>query len=111
MLEPLKQKGFIGLPLIHAEASNNAHMFYLICKNASDRISLIKYLKQHNINAVFHYLSLHASPFYKQLYSGNELKNSNHFSDCLLRLPMYFELSEEDIKRVADTVSRFYLST
>ena len=80
LLEPLEQKGFIELPRIHADASNNAHMFYVVCKNETERNSLINYLKQHNINDVFHYLSLHASPFYKQLYRGDELKNSNHFS-------------------------------
>jgi dTDP-4-amino-4,6-dideoxygalactose transaminase len=111
LLEPLEQKGFIELPCIHADASNNAHMFYLVCKSGTERNSLIEYLKQQNINAVFHYLSLHASPFYKQLYNGEELKNSNHFSDCLVRLPMYFELSEEDVKRIAETVNHFYQST
>jgi dTDP-4-amino-4,6-dideoxygalactose transaminase len=111
LLEPLQQKGWIKLPFIHKDASNNAHVFYLVCKTASERNELISYLKQHNVNAVFHYLSLHASPFYKQLYSGAELKNSNHFSDCLVRLPMYFELSEEDVERVAETINRFYLSS
>src|SRR5204862_5323805 len=111
LLEALEQKGCIVLPRIHADASNNAHMLYLVCRNGAERNSLIKDLRQHNINAVFHYLSLHASPFYKQLYSGEELKNSNHFSDCLVRLPMYFELGEEDVKRVTETVNRFYQST
>lgn len=110
LLEPLMKKEFLELPFIPAYASNNAHMFYIVSKSESERNGLIQYLKQHNINAVFHYLSLHNSPFYKRQYHGNELHNTDRFSDCLLRLPMHFELSEADVTQVAETVSHFYLS-
>lgn len=109
LLEPLTKKGFIELPFIPAYASNNAHMFYIVCKSELERNSLIQYLKENNINAVFHYLSLHHSPFYKKQYSGKELNNADRFTDCLLRLPMYFELSEPDVTQVAETINSFYL--
>ena len=61
-----------------------------------------------NIYSVFHYLSLHKSEFYKDKYNGPELPNSDHFSDCLIRLPMYYDLSEKDIMHVVKVIKKFY---
>jgi len=94
----------IQLPNIPDYATNNAHMFYLVCKSLQQRTELINYLKQHNIHAVFHYLSLHTSPYYQDKYEGETLVNSDHFSDCLLRLPMFYEL---DVKKVINKLISF----
>ncbi len=86
-------KNNIKLPSIVPNATNNAHMFYLICKDLDHRSAVIKFLKSHDIYAVFHYLSLHKSPFYFDKHDGRELKESDRYSDCLVRLPFYYELN------------------
>lgn len=106
-LQALKNKG-VQLPYVSSYATNNAHMYYLVCNNMNERTTLIAYLKQQNIYAVFHYLSLHKSPFYSNKYFGNELFQSDRYSDCLLRLPMYYELKEEDVLKIAEVINQFY---
>jgi dTDP-4-amino-4,6-dideoxygalactose transaminase len=98
----------LRLPEIPAYATNNAHMFYLVCSEAAERTALIQHLKADGIYAVFHYLSLHKSPFYGQRHDGRELPWSDRYTDCLVRLPFFYELSESDVDRVADSVVRFY---
>ena len=107
-LKFLEENDKIKLPTIKPYASNNAHMFYIVCNNLNERTELINHLKKENIYAVFHYLSLHKSPFYNDKYTGSELKHSDNFSDCLLRLPFYFELNELDQNRVIKTIINFY---
>lgn len=98
-LLPLKDIGII-IPEIPVFASNNAHAFYLICKDEQQRDALIRKLKAENILAVFHYLSLHNSPYFREKHDNRKLENSETFSDCLVRLPLYFELTEEDITSI-----------
>ncbi|SFB21226.1 dTDP-4-amino-4,6-dideoxygalactose transaminase [Flavobacterium swingsii] len=90
-------KNEIKLMSIINEATNNAHMFYLVCKSVSQRTALINHLKQNEILAVFHYISLHSSPFYNEKHDGRILENSDNFTDRLLRLPMYYELDVENV--------------
>lgn len=92
------------LPFKPDFAENNGHMFYLILRSNEDRTKLILYLKEHGIHAVFHYLPLHQSEYYKNKYEGAELPKSIHYSDCLLRLPLYYELTELDVSRVCKTI-------
>lgn len=89
----LKKKDTFGLPFIPEYATNNAHMFYLICKNISERDSLIKKLKEHGIVAVFHYQSLHKSNFYNKKHDGRELRNADRYMGCLVRLPLFYEFN------------------
>ncbi|HAM99576.1 MAG TPA: dTDP-4-amino-4,6-dideoxygalactose transaminase [Marinilabiliales bacterium] len=109
-LKELETEGYFKLPVIPEYATNNAHMFYLLCNTADQRNQLLTFLKQHGVHAVFHYLSLHSSPFYSNKYRGNPLPNSDHFSDTLVRLPFYFELSEEHQLKVIHTIERFFRS-
>jgi len=95
-----------SLPVVPNYATNNAHMFYIICKDIALRTALIDSLKKSNYHAVFHYLSLHASDFYKDKYDGRDLNNSDKFSDCLVRLPMFYELTVEDIKCIAENIKK-----
>lgn len=106
-LSPLAAKGIISVPHIPSYASNNAHMFYIVCNSLEHRTALIAYLKANNISAVFHYLSLHKSPFYTSKHDGRELPVSNKLTDCLLRLPLYYELKEEEVDFVCKTISEF----
>jgi dTDP-4-amino-4,6-dideoxygalactose transaminase len=85
----------IQLPLIPQYATNNSHMFYLVCENIQQRSSIIQYLKSKNIITVFHYISLHSSPFYVQKHDGRILSESDKYTDCLLRLPLFYELNED----------------
>jgi len=107
-LKPLEEQGKLKLPITPAYATNNAHMFYLVCSNLNDRTKLIEHLKSNQVSAVFHYLSLHKSPYYKSQYHGKELINSDHFSNTLVRLPFYYELSETDQNKVIDSIKGFY---
>lgn len=104
----LEKANKVKLPHLPSFASNNAHMFYLVCDNLEQRSALIDKLKSENIHSVFHYLSLHTSPYYLNKYSGNELPHADSFSDCLLRLPMYFELSNEEIDKIISVIFSFY---
>ena len=87
----------ILLPLIPASSTNNAHMFYLICESEEQRAALISKLKSEDILAVFHYISLHESEFYKDKHDGRNLENTQKFTDTLLRLPLFYELDTEII--------------
>jgi dTDP-4-amino-4,6-dideoxygalactose transaminase len=79
----------VGLPQIPKYATNNAHMFYLVCPNLEFRDHLIASLKGNNILAVFHYQSLHKSPYYQEKHDRRELSESFRYTDCLVRLPMW----------------------
>jgi len=103
-LRPLEEKGLLRLPAIPDYATNNAHMFYVVCNNAGDRERLISTLKTKGILSVFHYLSLHKSAFYQDKHNGTQLPNSDMYSDCLVRLPLYFELTQEEIDYVSSSV-------
>lgn len=103
----LKHLNEISLPIIPDYATNNAHMFYIVCRNLEERTALIAKLKENGFCAVFHYLSLHSSPYYVEKHDGRELPNCDKFADCLVRLPMYYELSEEDVERIVRNISDF----
>jgi|ERR1035437_9221400 dTDP-4-amino-4,6-dideoxygalactose transaminase len=90
-LQTLKVKE-IGLPYFPEYSTNNAHMFYLICNSIEHRSKIIGLLKGNSILTVFHYLSLHKSPFYQNKHDGRELPESDRYSNCLLRLPFYNDL-------------------
>lgn len=107
-LKALEQAEKCLLPYIPDYATNNAHLFYLVCKNLDERNALIDFLREKNIQATFHYLSLHKSPFHTSKHDGRELKNSDRFSDCLVRLPLFYELDETSAEIIADQVLKFY---
>jgi dTDP-4-amino-4,6-dideoxygalactose transaminase len=104
---PLAAQG-VSLPHLPAYATNNGHMFYLVCRDLEERTALINALKQRQVLPVFHYLSLHESPFYADKHDGRELPWADHYTDCLVRLPLYYELHPELQQRVVDGVLEFY---
>ncbi|WP_294211738.1 dTDP-4-amino-4,6-dideoxygalactose transaminase [uncultured Chryseobacterium sp.] len=107
-LRHLEETGRIKLPSIPDYATNNAHMFYIICSNVHERSDLIKYLKENDINVVFHYLSLHKSPFYIDKHDGREMPVSDELTDCLVRLPFYYELTQEQQKIIIRKIKEYY---
>ena len=108
-LKSIKQKGIFSLPDIYDYATNNAHMFYIVCENLDVRNQLIKHLMDCGINAVFHYLSLHKSEYYKNKHDGRNLPNCDKFGDCLVRLPFFYELENEDQKKIIQTIKTFLI--
>jgi dTDP-4-amino-4,6-dideoxygalactose transaminase len=107
-LKPLEEKGLIQLPIIPNYATNNAHNFYIKCKSLIERTELIAFLKDNEISAVFHYLSLHKSDFYKDKHDGRNLPECDKYADCLLRLPMFYELGEEEMDIVINKIKLFF---
>jgi len=109
-LKDLAAEGCFSMPDMPDYATNNAHMFYIVCRNLEERTKLIAYLKENEVLAVFHYLSLHLSEYYKEHHQGEipDLPNCDRFADCLVRLPMYYELKDEEVKKVIDSIHEFY---
>ena len=100
----------VQLPHLPEYATNNAHMFYFVCESNEQRTSLIEYLKQKNIYAVFHYLSLHKSPYFTDKHDGRSLNESDRYSNCLLRLPFFYNLNLEQQNRVISSILDFFNS-
>jgi dTDP-4-amino-4,6-dideoxygalactose transaminase len=107
-LDILQKSGDLKLPLIPHYASQNGHLFYLITNTPQQRDKLIHHLNQKGIQAVFHYLPLHQSQFYKDKYSGSPLPEAERYAACLLRLPFFYELTEDEIGYITDEVFLFY---
>lgn len=97
----------LALPVIPSYATNNAHMFYLVCNSLEDRTALIKQLKNNGVLAVFHYLSLHSSPYYQDKHDGRDLLQCDRYADCLVRLPMYYDLKDEDVVEICRLIKEF----
>ena len=109
-LKPLAEQGFFNMPDVPEYATNNAHMFYFVCRNLDERTALISFLKEKGILAVFHYLSLHLSEYYKEHYDGEipNLPQCDKYADCLVRLPMFYELTDEEVQRILYEIIAFY---
>ena len=109
-LKNLAANGFFTMPDIPEYATNNGHMFYLVCRNLDERTQLISYLKEQGAGAVFHYLSLHLSDYYREHHEGEipDLPNCDRFADCLVRLPMYYELTDEDVHSIVKAIKNFF---
>jgi dTDP-4-amino-4,6-dideoxygalactose transaminase len=97
----------INLPVIPNFATNNGHMFYIVLPDTEQRGKLIQLLKDNGYQSVFHYISLHSSTYYLDKHDGRVLENSDKFTDTLLRLPMYYELTSDDIKIIVNTIQNF----
>ena len=102
-LRPFADKGLFSLPVVPYYATNNAHMFYLLFPYLAKRTDFIAKMKEREIWCVFHYLALHDSEFYRGKHDGRPLPNCDRYADCLVRLPLYFELP---VERVIDTIIR-----
>lgn len=107
-LLPLQVQGKIKLPYIPEYATNNGHIFYVLCANMDTRTGLIDYMKQNSVYAAFHYVSLHKSQFFAANNSVPNLPECDKYSDCLLRLPLFYDLSDAEIERVCDLVMGYY---
>jgi dTDP-4-amino-4,6-dideoxygalactose transaminase len=98
----------IQLPYLPSYTVHNAHMYYLVFPNRNNRTKYIDYMKKNGVNVVFHYQSLHQSQFYIDKHDGRNLLNSDNFTDCLVRLPIYFDLTLNEIQRIIDLTIFFW---
>lgn len=104
--DALKSQINFNMPLLTSYATNNAHMFYIIAKDINHRSELINMLKKNGFQSVFHYISLHSSDYYVSKHDKRVLENSDKFTDCLLRLPLYYELSTQEILKLTSLINR-----
>ena len=107
-LKPLADEGYFSLPDIPDYATNNAHMFYLVFPDLETRTAFIAHMKENGILAVFHYLSLHSSEYYQSRHDGRVLPQCDRYADCLVRLPLYYDLTLEQVDSICELVSTYY---
>ena len=105
----LEKEGYVQRPTIPAECKHNAHMFYLKAKDLEERTALIAHLKKNGVGAVFHYIPLHSAPAGQNfgVFHGED-EYTTAEANRLLRLPMYYGLSDEDIEKTCEQVIAFY---
>lgn len=107
-LKDLFDQGRITGPEIPVFATCNGHLFHVCCANLEERTALIDHLRQRQVNAVFHYQPLHASPFYADRHDGRDLPRSVRYGECLLRFPMFVDLTDDQVRHVIREVRAFY---
>jgi dTDP-4-amino-4,6-dideoxygalactose transaminase len=107
-LKVLEERNNIKLPKMPKYATNNAHMMYIVFNNLNQRTKLISQLKEQNIHAVFHYISLHKSEYYASNNIVPTLPNSDFYTDNLLRLPFYFELTDQQQRKIIESIILFF---
>ena len=109
LLTPLVESGRIELPFIPEHCSHNAHMFYIKAKDMEERSRLIDFLKERGVHAVFHYIPLHTAPAGKKYgrFHGEDRYTTKE-SERLLRLPMYYKLTADQVEYIAEQVKTFY---
>lgn len=110
LLKPLADEGFIELPHIPEGCEHNAHMFYIKAKDLEERTKLIKFMKDNEISLAFHYIPLHSAPAGLKFgrFHGEDVYTTKE-SDRLVRLPMYYGLSTEEIQYVVKYIKKFYM--
>lgn len=104
----LEKQGKCLSPDLPDYANHNGHLFYLVCNNINERQKLMSHLKKNNIQSAFHYLSLHKSDYFKNKYNGEELPNSDRFTNCLLRIPLHSSLSDENQIIIINNIYSFF---
>lgn len=109
LLAPLAEEGKIELPYIPEYCSHNGHMFYIKTKDLEERSRLIEYLKRKEILAVFHYVPLHSAPAGLKFgrFHGED-KYTTKESERILRLPLFYKLTADEVEYIAEQVRAFY---
>ncbi|MBU79548.1 MAG: dTDP-4-amino-4,6-dideoxygalactose transaminase [Flavobacteriales bacterium] len=107
-LECLESSGKIIRPKFSPQADHNAHIFYLITRSETERNQLIQFLAERSIKASFHYLSLHKSNFFKSKTGNDSLPNSDKYTSCLVRLPMFNQMNIRKSNKVIENIQAFF---
>ena len=90
----------VRLPHIPEYATNNAHLFYIVTNDSKQRDAIINHLKANGVLAIFHYLSLHQSPYYREKHGESELLESDFYTNALIRLPLFYDLTEDELSHI-----------
>ena len=107
--EKYEKLGLIRRPIIPDNCHHNAHMYYILFNDLEKRTKFISYLKEHNILSVFHYIPLHSSPAgMKYGRVGSKMDVTNRISDTLVRLPLFYELTQEDMDKIFSAIAQFF---
>lgn len=109
LLTPLAQAGCLSLPFVPEYARHNGHLFYIVTRSSTERDQLLAYLLINDIQAVFHYLTLHNSPYFRKRHDGRILPEADRYSATLLRLPFYYGLKSSEIEYISEVIRRFYI--
>jgi dTDP-4-amino-4,6-dideoxygalactose transaminase len=108
-LRDLEAQGVVRLPVIDVQGTCNGHIMYIITASLDERTRLIGYLLDRGIKAVFHYVPLHSSPMgEKHCRVHGVLTHTDEISERLLRLPLYYEMTDDEVGRVVEAVKGFY---
>ena len=108
-LKELEVSEKISLPKTPIGSTNNAHLFYITFNNLKERNKYLRFMRKYHVNPVFHYLSLHKSPFYLKKHGKRKLKESDRFSDTLVRLPLFYTLKENEIDYIIRKTKDFFI--
>ena len=107
-LKQLAEEAKVELPRVPAYATNNGHIFYLLAKDHQQQFHLLNHLKQWGVQAIFHYLPLHKSPFMMGQSAPTSLPHAERFADTLIRLPLFVELTPDQQTHIVNSVKLFY---
>jgi dTDP-4-amino-4,6-dideoxygalactose transaminase len=107
-LTDLEKLGHFRLPLVPEYATVNGNLFFLVVKNREVRDDLIGYLRNQGIQAVFHYLPLHSSFYFRDKHDGRDLPNTDRFAGCIVRLPFFYSLKEKQIRYITGKIFDFF---
>jgi dTDP-4-amino-4,6-dideoxygalactose transaminase len=107
-LKPLSDKNYFKLLELNESQTNNGHLFALIMNSIEERTAFIEFMRNEDVMPVFHYLSLHKSQFHIDKHDGRELENCDMFADRLVRMPLYFDLNEFDVRQITKVINAFF---
>lgn len=107
-LRPLEDNGFLHLPVIPSYATVSGNLFYFLTRSNAERDKMLKHLNSYGIQAVFHYLPLHSSPYFTGKHDGRPLPNTDNFANCIVRLPFFYGLKKSEISFIVEKVGEFF---
>jgi dTDP-4-amino-4,6-dideoxygalactose transaminase len=98
----------LTLPVIPSYATQNGNLFFILARSGRERDDLLSFLKKKGIHAVFHYLPLHSSPYFRDKHDGRPLPNTDRFAGCIIRLPFFYGLKERQIGFITRAIRDFF---
>lgn len=99
--------GITVMPTTPEYATNNAHMYYLLCPSLAVRSHFMNYLKNNGVQTTFHYLPLHSSQYYTDKHDGRKLTECDRYGETLVRLPLFYELTDEEIDKITKLIQKY----
>jgi dTDP-4-amino-4,6-dideoxygalactose transaminase len=107
-LKTLQTNHKIKLPYLPKGVKHNAHTFYFTCNSLQIRQNFITFMNENGVQVQFHYLPLHNSPYYKDHHGNRELPMADHYYNCLVRLPLFYDMTDDNIQTVTELTLRFF---